>query len=349
MGECLIVRRGGSIYKLPVLDANYPADQAVTIIAGNTETATFSVLIAEAGSPAEYTYQWYVNGTAVEGATNSSYTRTVSAAATDEIYCEVRNKAGVVTSRIATLNVTQNNLPVLNTSYPANVTTDVTNSGAMFKTEIIQHGNPAEYTYQWYVNDTAVSGATSSTYTRTSLAVGTYKVYCKVTNSAGTVTSRTATLTVTPLYLYNKGDQCTALTGGWKAYAYKNEGSGSGTYTPTVTFGTSSVTVKMSKNSDDGYRAGSMFTEKTIDLTKVKTLSIDVSSLEGSGGMVALRIASTKTNNFAFPAMVEITATGKTPLDVSSLSGSYYVAVEISGVGSGGSTRTVVISSIYGS
>ena len=122
MGECLIVRRGGSIYKLPVLDGNYPQDAAITVVNGVAERVSFNVLIAEAGTPAEYGYQWYVNGSAVEGAVNSSYSMETAEAGVSEIYCEVRNKAGVVTSRVATLSVTKNDVPVLDTSYPANVT-----------------------------------------------------------------------------------------------------------------------------------------------------------------------------------------------------------------------------------
>ena len=120
MGECLITRRGGDSYKLPVLDANYPADVTTTVIKGNTTSATFNAVIAEPGSPAKYTYQWYVNGSPVVGATNSTYTRSgLSATATYTVYCEITNKAGTVTTRVAKLNVTQLYTPVLNSSYPA--------------------------------------------------------------------------------------------------------------------------------------------------------------------------------------------------------------------------------------
>ena len=53
-------------------------------------------------------------------------------------------------------------------------------------------------TYQWYRNDTAISGATNSSYTFTpsTLDAGSYKVV--VTNGTGSATSNTTTLTVTP-------------------------------------------------------------------------------------------------------------------------------------------------------
>ena len=195
MGECLITRRGGGIYKLPVLDASYPQDVTTTVIKDNTGRATFRVVSSEQGSPAEYSYQWYVNGIAVEGATSSSYVKDdLTETAVYSVYCEVKNKKGVVTSRVATLNVTQLYTPVLNSNYPAEVTV-FKDSSVTSKVEISTDGNPASYTYQWYQNGSAVSGATSPSYTFTP-SVGSTTVYCNVTNDAGTVSSRTAVITV---------------------------------------------------------------------------------------------------------------------------------------------------------
>lgn len=72
-------------------------------------------------------------------------------------------------------------------------------------------GRPAEYTYQWYRNGAAVSGGTTASLTLTGLtAAATYSVYCKVTNKAGSVNSRAATLTVRsylPAYTYTGSHQ----------------------------------------------------------------------------------------------------------------------------------------------
>lgn len=103
MGECLISRRGGEAYKLPILNPSYPQD--ITAKASATGTVSFSVAISEDGKPAEYTYQWYVNGSAVSGATGKSYVRNVSAVGVFTVYCTVTNKAGSVSSREAVLNV----------------------------------------------------------------------------------------------------------------------------------------------------------------------------------------------------------------------------------------------------
>ena len=104
MGECLIVRRGGESYELPVLSASYPRDVTVTAAAG--ASASFFISITTPGRPAEYTYQWYRNGAAVSGGTTASLTLTgLTAAATYSVYCKVTNKAGSVNSRTATLTV----------------------------------------------------------------------------------------------------------------------------------------------------------------------------------------------------------------------------------------------------
>lgn len=122
MGECLIVRRGGESYELPVLDASCPKD--VTVTAAANGSATFSVSITTPGRPAEYTYQWYKNGAAVSGGTAASLTLTgLTAAATYSIYCKVTNKAGSVNSRAAVLTV-QSYLPAYTYSGSAQLIDD---------------------------------------------------------------------------------------------------------------------------------------------------------------------------------------------------------------------------------
>ena len=91
-------------YELPVLNSNYPAD--VTIMESANGSATFQVVIATDGKPAEYSYQWYVNNSAVSGATSNKYTKSgLTAAATYTVRCEVTNKAGTIASKRATLTV----------------------------------------------------------------------------------------------------------------------------------------------------------------------------------------------------------------------------------------------------
>lgn len=99
-------------------------------------------------------------------------------------------------------------LPVLKSTLPANVTLIESASGkASFSIGIETDGYPNVYTYQWYWDDSPISGATSSTYTTNALTSATnFYIYCEVTNKAGTVRSRTATVQVKssqPSYTYS--------------------------------------------------------------------------------------------------------------------------------------------------
>lgn len=190
---------------LPTLDGAYPKDVELTVIKGNSTNTLLSTAILQHGNPATYTYQWYVNGSAVDGANNSTYLLdNLTSTGTYHVHCEITNDAGTVSTRIATVKVTQHYTPVLNSSYPADVTTTVikgNTTSATFTVNISTNGVPSSYTYQWYKDGAAVSGATSASYTVTGLSsTVTHSIYCKVTNTAGSVNSRTATLKVTQYY-----------------------------------------------------------------------------------------------------------------------------------------------------
>lgn len=195
MGECVFTGRGGKPKKLPILDANYPTDIDMTFIQGNVAKATFEARISEDGNPASYTYQWYVDNKVVEGANASSYVWEGTEDASHNIYCEVTNKKGTVKTRTASLKVEKYYLPTLNTTNPADATVEY-NGSHTFSVGISAHGNPASYTYQWYVDGSAKSGATGTSFTASGLGSGNHSVYCKVTNAAGSINSRTATLTI---------------------------------------------------------------------------------------------------------------------------------------------------------
>ena len=215
MGECFIMRRGGNILRLTVPNGSYPQDCAVSVNDGQAGSATFEAVIADAGNPAFCTYQWYVDGIAVDGAVNATFTmENIVDAAVRTVYCEITNKAGTATTRSATLTVSRIDSPVLDTAYPADITCDA-GASAVFETKIIKHGTSTDYTYQWYLDDVAVASATEATFKVTKPSFGKHRVYCKVTSSAGTITSRVATLNVDTLVLYASGVNTDSVAGGW--------------------------------------------------------------------------------------------------------------------------------------
>jgi len=166
-----------------------PSNQ--TIFAG--QTATFSV-VANGTSP--LSYQWRQNGTAIGGATSSSYTTptetTSSNGATFSVV--VSNSAGNITSNSATLTVNPDPVAPTITSQP---TSQTINAGQTATFSVTATGT-APLSYQWFQNGTAISGATSTSYTTPVEGVANSGTHFSVTvsNSAGNTPSNTATLTV---------------------------------------------------------------------------------------------------------------------------------------------------------
>lgn len=216
-------------------------------------------------------------------------------------------------------------VPVLNTSYPANVTGKEVGGSATFKVVIAEDGIPAKYTYQWYVNGAAVEGATGASYTRSGLTAGSHTVYCIVTNAAGSVQSRTATLTVTTHYLYNKGASV-----GWEALSVKG-GSSKAAGTLKTSTGATSMTLWAAYVNNTSSTAGYV-TRNAIDVTPYKKLSIDVSKLDGDYGCTFyLCVYKRGMSNWdsGTIARKQINATGTVTLDISSVSGEVGVGIRV--------------------
>lgn len=312
MGECLITRRGGNSYKLPILNENYPADVSVTVIEGNTTSATFTAVIDEPGSPAVYTYQWYKNGTAVEGATSSSYVvNDIAVAETSNVYCEVTNKKGTVTTRVALLQVVLYGTPLLNTSYPQDATVASGNS-VTNKVEIATDGNPATYTYQWYKNGTDVEGATDSSYTFTPNDSGSTTVYCEVSNSAGTVKSRSATIKEYLDIVPNTGISWGSVGTHGEQYAAISKGAQS------TVFSFQS-------------QAKKAYAYYAVDVTKYKTMRLKGSGGGGDGSgtetyQVGLAASASGSIVVGYSASgVKISPSVDKSYDISSLTGTMYI------------------------
>lgn len=155
-------------------------------------TATFTV-VASGTSP---TYQWQKNGVNLSNGGNVSGARTATLTLTSVTQNDaanyrviVSNAAGSATSSAATLTVVD---PII-TSQPQSQSIAVGNPVTFSVTAI----GTAPLSYQWRKNGANISGATSASYTISSVQssdAGNYTVV--VSNSNGSVTSSTATLTV---------------------------------------------------------------------------------------------------------------------------------------------------------
>ena len=171
-----------------------PASQSA--VAG--QTATFSVL---ASGSAPLAYQWKKNGTNVDGATSSTYTTPATRMADSgaKYSVSVSNSVGTVTSNNATLTVTDTvvvpvvEAPAITTQPAAQAVT----AGQTATFAVTATGTSLKY--QWKKGGTDISGANASSYTTEATAMGDSGAVFSVvvSNSAGSVTSSDASLTVT--------------------------------------------------------------------------------------------------------------------------------------------------------
>lgn len=180
------------LFSTPTSSAPQITSQPVDATAAESGSASFTVTAT--GNPAP-TYQWYRNGTAMVGETNSTLTLSNLRASDSgaKFHVVASNVAGNVTSNQVTLVVNPTPIAPQISSQPQNQTV-VVGASAVFS--VTAEGRP-EPTYQWLKDGNAIAGATSANLSiasaRTTDAGG-YSV--RVANSAGSTVSVTATLTV---------------------------------------------------------------------------------------------------------------------------------------------------------
>jgi hypothetical protein len=226
--------------------ANNSTDYTKTLKVGTTLTAT----VAPANATG-VTYQWYADGTAIDGATNAQFTVTSSQIGKKITVKAKANTGDEVTSAESAkvAEVTVDNFKIVNTSS----TNSTANVGDKLKVAyqsyndsgVLTDGNldVADFaTIQWYRTRTydngnkvteAISGATDSTYTVTS-ADADNSVYAVVTPNSGVKAASKTT------------------TGG-KAYMAGVESVKSGAYTlNSVSVGTASTVISGVGISVDG-------------------------------------------------------------------------------------------------
>ncbi len=163
-----------------------PVNQTVTL----GQTAKFTVT---ATGTKPLSYQWTKNGVNITGATQASYTTPPTTLADNGslFAATVSNSAGSVTSNNATLTVQ---------TKPSITTQPVNQTVALGQTAnfTVTATGTMPLSYQWTKDLVNITGATQASYTTppTTLADNGSHFAATVTNSAGSVTSNNATLTV---------------------------------------------------------------------------------------------------------------------------------------------------------
>ena len=132
-------------------------------------------------------------------------------------------------------------------------------------------------------------------------------------------------------YLYNLGDECVAVTGGWVARALK-KASGGSAKAPVITKG--ATRIEFTGNAQNG---GVVHTANKIDLTSASVLKIDgelvPSATTGFWATLCVwsEFGATYQDNLAVYHDATSKETVEIVLDVSDLSGSYYVGFALYG------------------
>lgn len=201
--RCVVSNTAGSVTSaqaiLTVTVAIIPpaiTQQPVSDTVNVGQTATFTV--AASGS-VPLSYQWQKNEVNIGGATSASYTTPLATSGDNgsAFRCVVSNAAGSVTSTQAILTVTTAIIPPAITQQPVS---DTVNVGQTATFSVVASGT-APLSYRWQKNGSNISGATSASYTTPPAASGdngkTFR--CVVSNTAGSVTSGPAVLTVMAL------------------------------------------------------------------------------------------------------------------------------------------------------
>ena len=271
--------------------SSQPASKTVTV----GQTASFS---ATATGTAPLSYQWQKNGAAISGATSSSYTTPATTSADNGALFAVvvSNSVGKVTSSSAKLTVSS--APVI-TSQP--ISTTIT--AGQTATFAVTASGPAPLSYQWRKNGTSISGATSASYTtpaETSSDNGA-QFSVVVSNTAGSITSNSAVLTVNTSTL--------ALNASPTSLSFGSIDTGA-TSTLGVTLtnsGNSSITISGVSTSGAEFSASNV-SSGTV-LAPGQTAALNVTFAPTSTGSVtgSVTVASNATNS---PATISMTGTG---------------------------------------
>ncbi len=167
------------------------SSSASDLCAGYSSSPTLSASLS--GCSGSASYQWKLNGSAISGATASTYNVPTGLSVGSYAYT-VAVVCGNCSSTSATKTISVSASPSISIT-PGSQTVCTGYNSCSTLTSSLSGCTTA--TYQWYHNGSAISGATGANYTvPTSLAVGVHSYYVIATSGGCSATSNTATITV---------------------------------------------------------------------------------------------------------------------------------------------------------
>ncbi|MFH0867226.1 MAG: YCF48-related protein [Bacteroidota bacterium] len=290
-------------------------------------SVTYTATPTNGGTPA---YQWQLNGTNISGETNSTYTTTTLASG-DNIACVMTSSLSCVTGSPATSNsITKTVYP----SIPVSISIAANPSGGICTgTSVTFTATPtnggASPAFQWKKNGTNITGATTTTYTSSTLANGDI-ITCTLTStvtcpSGNPATSNSITMTVSsslpanvsiaasPGVIICSGTSvtftATPTNGGTPSYQWKINGSNisgatNSTYTSSILSNNDNITCVMTSSLTCA--TGSPATSNILTVTVNPSIpaSVNIAAIPGiticSGTSVTF--TATPANGGASPA-----------------------------------------------
>ncbi len=277
-------------------------------------SVTFTATPTNGGTP---TYQWKKNGSAIIGATSSTYTG--SGFSTGDVIAVIMTSTATcaapttATSNSITMNVTPNVTPSVSVS---GNTATCAGSPLTFTANPTNGGTPS---YQWQKNGTAISGATGNTYTSSSLSNGdaisvvmTSTAACATTNTA---TSSGVTVSITPtgtpsVVISGNATPCagasvtftaTPTNGGTPSYQWQKNGSSisgatGSSYTTSALSNGDVITVVMTSTATCASPTTATSNGITITPTADVTPSVSISGSATSCANAPVTFTATPTN-----------------------------------------------------
>jgi hypothetical protein len=275
-----------------------PASQTVT----TGQSATFSVTAA---GTAPLSYQWRKNGTPMPGATSSSYTMAATTNSDNGALftAVVSNGAGNATSNAATLSV--NPAPVA-PSISAQPASQTVTAGQTATFNAAATGT-APLSYQWKKNGTAITGAISSSYITPAETTSDSGAQFSVTvsNSAGSVTSNSVTLTV------NAPPGPLTVSTSTLSFGNVNVGSSSVLGVSFTNSGTANINISNVIIAGPGFTASGL--PAGLILTSGQTASLSATFAPAAAGSVTGSVSVT-SNASNSPATITLSGTGVQPV-----------------------------------
>ena len=123
------------------------------------------------------------------------------------------------------------------------------------------------------------------------------------------------------VYLYNNGDECENVSGGFEGQAFKPSGVTSSSITyPTFTKNADSMTVSISQ-----YYYGQVFAKNSFPLDDISAIEV-VYSNASTGTFL---VTDTKGHGYTAAASAKPSGSGTAVIDVSNLTGDYYFAISM--------------------